>query len=268
MAAMKICFPVRKQNGSEYSSPDEMMASIGREPHGSWLAGTNCLWHGGIHVSTVSAPGSVLTPDNVATAVPLQCMAKGEAVAWRLNKNYLTADYNGNSVRYSSSFILVKSVCRPDPQKTRGRLEFYTLYLGLAPLSAFPKKQCMKAKANVVKHPCGKFEDSRPANDVATISPGTAILPKDTRVIILREAQFRNDSTTQKQRGAVAPFGLAKSLNASGAATGEAFWVTMLPELMAPDGELYTHLPEWMARAVQQGEFNSVAKPATKLDIA
>lgn len=32
---MKICFPVRKQNGSEYTTLDEMMGLIGREPHGS-----------------------------------------------------------------------------------------------------------------------------------------------------------------------------------------------------------------------------------------
>lgn len=52
---MKICFPADKPDGRRYVSAEEMMGLIGREPHGSWLAG-----------------------DNVDTAVPLPCMADGE----------------------------------------------------------------------------------------------------------------------------------------------------------------------------------------------
>jgi predicted chitinase len=257
---MKICFPIRKQNGSEYTTLDEVMGLVGREPHGSWLAGTNQLWHGGLHVSEVSAPGSVLTADNVDTAVPLQCMAQGEVVAWRLNKDYKTADYNGNPLRYSSTFVLVKSTCKPDPDKEKSWLEFYSLYMGLAPLSAFPKRKCMKAKKAVIKHPAGTFETSSSAGEVANISPGKGELSKDARVIILREESFKNSGATQ-------PFGLAKMLNAGGESTGEAFWVTLLPEYMTPDGEQYAQMPVWMQKAVTQGAFDSVAKPAAKLDV-
>ncbi|MBZ2399587.1 hypothetical protein K6W59_04680, partial [Erwinia amylovora] len=84
----KICFPARKQNGENYATLDEMMGLIGQEPHGSWLAGTNKMWHGGIHITQKSAPGSVLTAETMGSAVPLQCMADGEVVAWRLNKDY------------------------------------------------------------------------------------------------------------------------------------------------------------------------------------
>jgi hypothetical protein len=257
---MKICFPVRKQNGSEYSTLDEVMGLVGREPHGSWLAGTNQLWHGGLHVSEVSAPGSVLTAENVDTAVPLQCMAEGEVVAWRLNKDYKTADYNGNPLRYSSTFVLVKSTCKPDPNKENSWLEFYSLYMGLAPLSAFPKRKCMKAKKAVIKHPAGTFETSSSAGEVANISPGKGELSKDARVIILREESFKNSGATQL-------FGLAKTLNADGEATGEAFWVTLLPEYMTADGEQYAQMPVWMQKAVTQGAFDLVTKPAAKLDV-
>ena len=58
---MKICFPVRKANGDNYATVDDMMQPLLQEPHGSWLAGTNNMWHGGIHITSKSAPGSVLT---------------------------------------------------------------------------------------------------------------------------------------------------------------------------------------------------------------
>ncbi|WP_411704062.1 hypothetical protein [Edaphovirga cremea] len=257
---MKICFPVRKQSGSEYSSLEEVMGLIGREPHGSWLAGTNQLWHGGIHVSQVSAPGSVLTADSVDTAVPLRCMAKGEVVAWRLNQDHKRADYNGKELRYSSTFVLVKSTCKPAPEKENSWLEFYSLYMGLAPLSAFPKAKCFKAKTDVRKRAAGNFENSASSDGIPAAPAKSGELKKDTRVIVHKQKEFRNG-------GAVQPFGLAKMLNASGEASGDAFWVTLLPEFMEPDGEQYAQMPVWMQKAVNQGMFDSVTKPAATLEI-
>ncbi len=90
----------------------------------------------GIHVSQVLAPGSVLTADSVDEAVPLPCMAKGQVVAWCQNKEHKMADDIGKELRYPSTFVLVKLTCKPDPEKENSRLEFYSLYTGLAPLSA------------------------------------------------------------------------------------------------------------------------------------
>ncbi|BFO09458.1 hypothetical protein GGER_19680 [Serratia rubidaea] len=143
---MKTCFPARKKNGENYATLDEMMALLGREPHGSWLAGTNNMWHGGIHISEISAPGSVLKPNMTETAVPLQCMADGEVVAWRLNKDYQRSTYLDQPVQYTTTFVLVKSTCLPDKGKEQTQLDFYSLYMGLAPLSAFEKRKCMVAQ--------------------------------------------------------------------------------------------------------------------------
>jgi predicted chitinase len=258
---MKICFPVRKQNGSQYSTLDEVIGLIGREPHGSWLAGTNQLWHGGIHISQASAPGSVLTADNADSAVPLQCMAKGEVVAWRLNQVYKTADYNGKELKYSSTFVLVKSLCMPDPAKENSGLEFYTLYMGLAPLSAFSKAKCFKAKTDGLrKRIASNFESSTSSDGIPAAPAKKGSLKKDERVIVQRQQDFRNG-------GAVQPFGLAKMLDANGAATGDAFWITLLPEFMEPDGEQYAQMPVWMQKAVEQGAFDSVTKPAATIEI-
>ncbi|MDK9605834.1 hypothetical protein [Lelliottia wanjuensis] len=95
------------------------MDAVEREPHGSWLAGTNRMWHGGIHLTEVTTPGAVMREDNADKAVPLQCMADGEIVAWRINRDYLSADYCGKRVQYSGTFLLVKSLYKLDPDNAK-----------------------------------------------------------------------------------------------------------------------------------------------------
>ncbi|MDK9606323.1 hypothetical protein [Lelliottia wanjuensis] len=258
---MNICFPARKENGTQYASVNEIMDCIGREPHGSWLAGTNTMWHGGIHLTPVTAPGSVLTADNADTAVPLQCMADGEIVAWRVNQDYLKGTYINMALQYSTGFLLVKSVCKPDPQQESTWLEFYTLYTGLAPLSAYPKRRTMVARTTVLRHPAGRYAGSAPADGVADIPPSHGSLNQGCRVIVLKEMPFRN-------HGEVQPFGLVKCLTDSGEATGEAFLVTLLPEYMTQDGEQYAALPGWMQHALSEGRFDSVVKPSAPVAIA
>jgi len=257
---MKICFPARKHDGKPYRDLKEIMDSVRREPHGSWLAGTNCLWHGGIHISDVTAPGSVPIEDNTDSAIPLQCMADGEIVACRVNEDYLTSTYNKQTLQYSSTFVLIKSTCKPDPKQESTWLEFYSLYMGLAPLSAYPKRKIVTALKTVLRHPPGSHDASTSPDGVADIPPGKDYFNAGSRAIILKEAQFRHSGKSQ-------PFGLVKSLNKRGEATGEAFWVTLLPEYMTPSGEHYAALPAWMQHAIAQGEFNSVVSPSVSLSI-
>lgn len=145
---MKISYPLRDTNGKEFCALDDVMRLIDGEAHGTWLLGANGLWHGGIHISDVSNPFSALKPDAVNTEepVPLQFMADGTVVAYRINNEYLTAPYCGQQLRYSSSFVLVKSQCKPDPQKEKSWLEFYSLYMHLAPVADYPKSPCYKVR--------------------------------------------------------------------------------------------------------------------------
>jgi len=255
---MNTCFPARKQNGENYTTLDEMMGLIGQEPHGSWLAGTNKMWHGGLHITQKSAPGSVLTPETMETAVPLQCMADGEVVAWRLNKDYQKSTFLGQSIQYTTTFVLVKSVCQPAPNNEQTWLEFYSLYMGLAPLSAFEKRKCMKviAENGVKKHPQGNYEASQSDSGAEVIpeaSDGTLV--KDTRVLLLKEGRYTYKGQTSQ------PFGLAQTVDSAGKASGKPFWVTTSPENMVPDGEQYAHLPVWMQQAVVKETFDSVVRP-------
>ncbi|WP_242514480.1 hypothetical protein [Enterobacter cloacae] len=268
---MKTCFPARKQNGENYATLDEMMDLIGKEPHGSWLAGTNNMWHGGIHISEKSAPGSVLKPDMAEAPVPLQCMAEGEVVAWRLNKDYQKSTCLGQPVQYTTTFLLVKSNCLPDKDKAQTQLDFYSLYMGLAPLSAFEKHKCMVAKKTVSKRKAGRYESSQNPGAPAHAPQAIGELVQGTHVLILKEATFLNKPVQAPAHSGATelqPFGLAQAFDKDGKLKDEQFWVTLLPEYMAAEGEQYAHLPLWMLKAVEQGTFDAVTKPATALKIS
>ncbi|WP_320741275.1 hypothetical protein [Enterobacter sp. 166D1] len=256
---MKICFPARKANGEQYATLDEMMQPLCQEPHGSWLAGTNNMWHGGIHITRKSAPGSVLTNETADTAVPLQFMAGGEVVAWRINQDYLTGKYINNPLQYSSTFVLVKSTCTPDPEKKDNSLDFYSLYIGLAPLSAFPEHKLYqvteKGDGLSQREYTGKEKDG----DKAPVAKNK--LKTGDSVIVLREITFDLKGQTQT-------FGLARMLNSKSEMTGGAFWVSLDPQYMTPAGEQRAHLPAWMQQAVAQGTFDTVVKPATRMEVA
>ncbi len=257
---MKICFPARKANGEQYATVDDMMQPLCQEPHGSWLAGTNNMWHGGIHITRKSAPGSVLTSETADSAVPLQFMAGGEVVAWRVNQDYLTATYMNKPLQYSSTFVLVKSTCTPDPEKKDNSLDFYTLYIGLAPLSAFPKHKLYQVTKKGDGLHKRVYTGKEKAGDMAPVAEKHKLKTGDS-VIVLRENTFDLKGQTQT-------FGLARALNSKSEMTGGAFWVSLDSQFVTPAGEQRAHLPAWMQQAVAQGTFGTVVKPATKLEVA
>src|SRR5476649_2148257 len=111
---MDTRYPIRKANGRDYSNYDELMTDMAKVAHCWWLVGTNRYWHGGIHVDEISSPASVLNLDTPEKSVPLQCMADGEVVAWRLCRDYSQALFYENNVektelRHSPTFLLVRS---------------------------------------------------------------------------------------------------------------------------------------------------------------
>ena len=97
-------FPVRKADGSHYTL-DELYKELEKERSGHYLLGNHGFWHGGIHFSEASVPHAKLKQ-------AVRCMADGEVVAYRLNKDYLTSSFQGpeqvDSLRYSTSFCLIR----------------------------------------------------------------------------------------------------------------------------------------------------------------
>ncbi|EAX5085318.1 hypothetical protein FDR10_04575, partial [Salmonella enterica] len=138
---INIRYPVRKADGRDYKNYDELLTDIRKNAHGWWLLGISHYWHGGIHIGTSSSPASVLNQDTPEKSVPLQFMMDGEVVAWRVNRDYAAIEcYQERPLRQSGTFVLVKSVYKPDEQDESSWLTLYQLYMHIAPLSEFPKR--------------------------------------------------------------------------------------------------------------------------------
>ncbi|SEL27484.1 hypothetical protein SAMN05216214_11030 [Atopomonas hussainii] len=116
--------PIRKADGNHYQL-EEFYKALEKESSGHYLLGNHGFWHGGIHFSELSAPQCTLKQ-------AIRCMADGEVVAYRLNKEYLTSTFEGetecSNLRYSTSFCLVRhtyeSAKRPSEKKPAATTEW------------------------------------------------------------------------------------------------------------------------------------------------
>lgn len=265
---MKICFPIRDLNGKEFTSVDEVMSLINSEAHGTWLLGANGLWHGGIHISDITQPFSALNKDahNNSDPIPLQFMADGTVVAYRVNDFYQTAPYCGKPLRFSTSFVLVKSVCQPDSEKNASWLEFYSLYMHLAAVEDYPKSPYYKVSAghngiSVRKYIRGNYgvpeAESTPQYSAAYNAPAAVarvVVNDGDRFVVSRTGRFY---VTRRRETKLLPFGLSRLLK-NGKLSKEQYWITLDAGYVERDGEMYDLMPGWMNEAVAKGVFNSV----------
>ena len=260
-------YPIRNTDGKEFRALDDVMRLIDGEAHGTWLLGANGLWHGGIHISDVSNPFSALKPDAVNTEepVPLQFMADGTVVAYRINNEYLTAPYCGQQLRYSSSFVLVKSQCKPDPQKEKSWLELYSLYMHLAPVADYPKSPCYKVRdghSDILLRQYKNGQYGLPEGEPDNGEAGTYPAPAKTKKSLSAGDRFVSSRTgrfyvTKNGNATLTTFGLVRLLKDS-VPGKEQYWVTLDPVLVEPDGEIQGLMPEWMQKAKQKGAFDAV----------
>lgn len=262
---MNIRYPVRKADGRDYKNYDELLTDIRKNAHGWWLLGVNRYWHGGIHVGTSSSPASVLNQETPEKSVPLQFMMDGEVVAWRVNRDYAAIEcYQERPLRQSGTFVLVKSVYKPDEQDESSWLTLYQLYMHIAPLSEFPKRPLYRVtqKGHGVRmRKYSRHDDSREiAPDVLANKHGhPRTLTQGDTLAVLQQKSF-----LLKQRPE--PFALVQRLQ-DGKPAGELFWVSMRPEYLEPDGQCYVCLPDWMHSALNHGVFDDVVVPPVPLKV-
>ncbi|WP_175909519.1 glycoside hydrolase family 19 protein [Burkholderia metallica] len=112
-----------------------------RESSGTYLASSNGMWHGGIHITEAGA-GQSLDLDT-----GLRCIADGMLIAFRANKTYPVSEVataDGGSpceAPYSTAFALVRHTME-FPRDTK--LTFYSLYMHLMSwedYANFPKRE-------------------------------------------------------------------------------------------------------------------------------
>jgi predicted chitinase len=131
-----IKFPLVKENGQEMTA-EEIHTLLAEEPGGHYLLGTNQFWHGGVHFSDAKIPQH-------KDKYPIRCLMDGYVVAYRLNNEYPTSEWQNAQLKYSTSFCLVKHNYvspkndeeGPNKDKTNA-LPLYSLYMHLASLKTY-----------------------------------------------------------------------------------------------------------------------------------
>ncbi|WP_049869989.1 glycoside hydrolase family 19 protein [Dickeya fangzhongdai] len=258
---MDTRYPIRKADGKDYDSLDTLLNVLRNEPDGWWLASSNRQWHGGIHISRRSAPESVLTSANADRAVPFQCIANGEVAAWRINKNYCTAPYDKYQLRYSSTFLLVRSEHQPNPDDQSTWLTFYTLYMHLAPVSAYPTlTNCYRVKPNINNLSTSEY-NGREISGQKLPKAGNITLKENDLLVVSKQETFKIGHETTN-----GVFGLAQLLK-DGSVSEKKFWVSLEDRFVEPVTPRYHRMPEWMTKAVEHGEYDAVVIPEEKLTI-
>ncbi|HII2471297.1 TPA: hypothetical protein ACYZ2Y_004866 [Escherichia coli] len=144
---IKIVWPIPSNNrGSEFKNQEEILAHLAGESTGLYMIGRNGMWHGGIHITEATTPWCALSGKSPLEAIDfpvpfkgeqaIRCMADGEVIAYRICRDYLTLGWESGPLSFSGSFVLVKHYIQPGEKETSG-LHFYTLYMHLAPYSAY-----------------------------------------------------------------------------------------------------------------------------------
>lgn len=144
---IKIVWPIPSNSrGIEFSNQEDILAHLAGESTGQYTIGRSGMWHGGIHITEATTPWCALSgkaplevmdfPVPFKGEQAIRCMADGEVVAYRVCKDYLTLGWESGPLSFSGSFVLVKHYIQPGEKETSG-LHFYTLYMHLAPYSAY-----------------------------------------------------------------------------------------------------------------------------------
>lgn len=201
----KFSFPVpANKSGQAFGSAEELLAKLGGESSGQYLIGSQGMWHGGIHITEETMPWCALSTNSEAEKAfynnqPykgeqfVRCMADGEIVAYRVCRDYDSAaiSWNNGQLHMSNSFVLVKHYIQPGETAASG-LTFYTLYMNLAPFSAYAQSGGELTR-KVVK--AQKFymsaEDvtAKPAKSAGMLSAGILVTLSDN--IISRASDNR-----------------------------------------------------------------------------
>ncbi|WP_392892686.1 hypothetical protein ACF6ZU_12145 [Pseudomonas migulae] len=189
---MSFQYPFRKADGKQFTDAEEVYKALENEKSGHYLLGSNNFWHGGIHISNVSAPQCVLDE-------PVRCMADGEVVAYRLNDDYLESTFGdgdtAKKLKYSNSFCLVrheyKSAPNPEEGPNKGKqnkLNFFSLYMHLLPHARYPLSP-EETPAKKVTMKVGDFNAYPTAPPAGVVSQPDGKLVNGTQLEILETAE-------------------------------------------------------------------------------
>src|SRR5699024_8829298 len=119
---IKFMLPI---GGLKKETLTDYYQALAKASGGFYPIGKNQLWHGGIHFDKTVLAELGATSDNI----PVQAIADGEVVAYRLDNHYQPMTYANKALTFSSSFVLLRhqlvmplppaSQPAPESQKTQ-----------------------------------------------------------------------------------------------------------------------------------------------------
>jgi len=125
-------YPFQSADGKEIDTPQAFYSALAGAEDGFYPLGVNGLWHGGVHFGADTAA-------RLKQDTGVRCIADGEVIAYRVDTQYPTVQFDDGKALYSTGFTLVRHQLElPAPQSTTSppakpeRLTFFSLYMHLS----------------------------------------------------------------------------------------------------------------------------------------
>ncbi|MFZ4833744.1 N-acetylglucosaminidase [Rouxiella sp. Mn2063] len=233
-----IGYPIPKnKKGSDFTQLDEILSHLDGESTGLYMIGRNGMWHGGIHITNATTLWCALSGKSIFEKVDfpvsytgeqfVRCMADGDVVAYRVCQDYLPIKWGNGALSFSGSFLLVRHYIQPGKTAKSG-LHFYTLYMHLAPHSAYqtPDTTPLWAVQDTltVYQPEWLLSASHSHTHRAGVMPKGALIEWDDK-----DGNLRTRAFNQRDYGLVRFKGLTEAMKKKGVKTtlteGEQYWI-------------------------------------------
>ena len=138
-------YPFKAKGGQDVTDPQLYQQALAHAQGGTYLLGSNGLWHGGIHFD--EGTSAFLDQSRI------HCIADGEVVAYRIDDRVhrfaTEADSDGKT--YSTSFVLIRHRLEapqlPNGTETPPSLVFFSLYMHLLDWAGYEAKPTLPRPA-------------------------------------------------------------------------------------------------------------------------
>ncbi|MEI8593814.1 pesticin C-terminus-like muramidase [Photobacterium sp. Hal280] len=120
---MKTAFPICQVDGRQFNDVSALKVLLNGQTSGRYIISKGRGWHGGIHFNNRIAFWA-------QHFQPVQAMADGELVAYRMAEEYPTTQYLESTSSYSNNFCLLRHTFQ-NPDKEDESYTFYSLYMHL-----------------------------------------------------------------------------------------------------------------------------------------
>ncbi|NMY88133.1 hypothetical protein [Pseudomonas oryzihabitans] len=138
-------YPFKAKGGQDVTDPQLYQQALAHAQGGTYLLGSNGLWHGGIHFD--EGTSGFLDQSRI------HCIADGEVVAYRIDDRVhrFAPEADSEGKTYSTSFVLIRHRLEapqlPNGTETPPSLVFFSLYMHLLDWAGYEAKPTLPRPA-------------------------------------------------------------------------------------------------------------------------